>query len=138
MSQVRKQPLPVGRFWINVIDDAPGGTHTNRIANWEAWAAANPQRVAIDKREATDAGATWYLFRVLKPIKFDQIQFGFPNDAGGDVNTAADTSQRPPVPTVTSMLQDFLDGLTSGLTSSGFGRVAMIGLLLYAFSKTDK
>jgi hypothetical protein len=140
MTQERRQPLPLGRYWL-VVTSSP--TAPNRLDNFRAWAAANPRRVAIDKAEAaglTTNGA-WFLFRVLKPTRFDQKQFGFPNIAGSDVQTASDTTERPPVPKPADIFQDMLTDLSDRLKAgaeSSLGRAALVLGLLYLVTKASK
>jgi len=120
-AQVRKQPLPVGRYWITIIS-IPGGA--SKLDAFNGWIGSNPTRVLLERAEApaelTDNNGGFFIFRVLKPITFDQKQFGFPNDAGPEIQHASDTIQRPPVPKVTDILDDVVpaglfDGVGSGV-----------------------
>ena len=116
MAQEQKNPLPVGRYWISVTssDAAP-----QRMTNFLTWAISNSKRVTIEKQEpAGDSthNGVFAIFRVnTLPIRFDQLQFGFPNVAGPEIQTSADTVQRPPVPTPAGALGDIFGGITRAL-----------------------
>lgn len=100
MAQERRQPLPVGRYWLDV---RPGFLDTFR-----AWAASNPTRIALERSEA-HGGVTFFLFNVLKPTRFDQRSFGFPTIAPLSVQHAADTATRPAEPKPLDVLNDLLN-----------------------------
>lgn len=96
MAIERKNPLPAGRYWIDVIDYPPG--HMNEFT---AWALANDQKIAIEsteERTELDPHQLFVIFRVLEPVFFPQKNFGFPNIAGEQVHTSDDTAQKPDVP----------------------------------------
>lgn len=102
MAQERRQPLPIGRYWLDL---RPGVLDTFR-----AWAASNPLRITVERFEA-HGGVTFAIFRVLQPTRFDQRTFGFPSIAPADIQQASDTAQRPAVPTPLGTLNDILDRL---------------------------
>jgi hypothetical protein len=137
MSQVRVQPLPVGRYWIIVTDaltsTLPGGS--SRVLQFRAWAASNPTRVRVEHSDSSDltVDGAFFIFSILQPTRFDQRSFGFPNTAGPEVQTSADTVQRPPVPTPLSTLEDWI----SDLTQSVGGRFAIVAGLVYLASKME-
>ena len=102
MTLERRQPLPVGRYWLDL---RPGTLDTFRN-----WAAANLQRVQIERFEA-HGGVTFTIFQIVKPITFDQRTFGFPTIATPDVQHAADTATRPPVPKPLDALNELLNAV---------------------------
>jgi hypothetical protein len=128
MAQVRTQPLPPGRYWLDV--------QSAQLDPFRSWVASNPGAVTIEHSEAAPS-LTFFIFRTSKPMRFDQRSFGFPSVAGPEINTANDTVQRPPVPTVKSEVIDpLVDAVQSG-AASGLGRALIIGALVWAFSKAD-
>lgn len=138
MAQVRKQPLPVGRYWISVISPT-SSRDTTKADNFRAWIKSNPQRLALEKEERGDG--SFFIFRVVnKPITFDQRQFGFPNVADAGVQAAADTAQRPPTPTTADAVADIFapirDAIAAAAATSG-GRIALIAGLVFLASKSD-
>lgn len=116
MAQVRKNPLPPGRYWITVI--STGGK--SQLSNFRQWAASNPARVNITHTEPAGGGTNngaFFIFEIVKlPTRFDVAQFGFPNVAGPEIQTSADTVQRPPVPTPASVVTDALGDVVANIT----------------------
>lgn len=86
----RTNPLPAGRYWVDVFapqEDA-----------FQAWLQKNKANVAVTTTETFDPidgypGRVWRLFEVSAPVTWEGP--GFPTIAGADVQTAADTVQRP-------------------------------------------
>lgn len=115
MAQERRNPLPPGRYWITVI--STGGS---QLDNFRQWAASNPKRVKIEKTEPAGDGArngAFFIFSITAlPTTFDQRQFGFPNIAGPEIQSSADTVSRPPVPTPGSVATDALGDIFGGIT----------------------
>ena len=102
----RRQPLPVGRYWLDV--------RTGSLDPFLAWARSNPTRIehseAVETRgPGRSIGVTFFIFRVLQPTHFDQRSFGFPTVATPDVQRAADTAQRPDAPKPLDVLNDLLN-----------------------------
>jgi len=115
MSLERRNPLPAGRYWIDVTD-----------ANHEAfrqWTTSNPTRVTVLEEEPGD-GVTWFLWRQLQPAKFDQRTFGFPTIAPASVQHATDTAQRPPEVTSINILESFLSNAKTVI-------LLAVGLLIF-------
>lgn len=101
----RKSPLPIGDYWIDVIDE-PEQT------DFAAWAFENQASVRIVNAEHFDAvrwpdcpitegdcspSRTWVKFQVLSPVPWNAVALGFPNiiSKGEEVNTSADTATVP-------------------------------------------
>lgn len=130
MAQVRTQPLPAGRYWLDVP--------ITQLDPWMLWVRSNPQTVSIEHSEVAGspaAGLTFFIFRTSKPMRFDQRSFGFPSLAGPEIQTANDTVQRPPTPTAKSEVLDPLLEQVQAAAGSNLGRAVLIGVLLYAFTK---
>lgn len=127
----RRQPLPAGRYWITVTssDAAP-----DRMTHFLQWTTSNAQTVIVDKQEPIGGGGNgvFAIFTVLLPTTWDAKQFGFPNVAGPEIQTADDTVQRPPVPTAGSVLTDFL----GDFFSSPVGRFALLGALFVVLTRS--
>jgi len=118
VAQERRNPLPPGRYWLTVI--STGGN--SQLSNFRQWAASNPARVQITHTEPAGGGTSnggFFIFEIVKlPTRFDVAQFGFPNVAGPEVQTKADTEQRPPVPTASSITADALGDFFGGITKA--------------------
>lgn len=133
---VKKNPLPVGRYWIDVFDNGYG--------TWNAWlVTANLQsdptsygapglRVSVEKDEyyepfehsETDEmqpGRHWILFNVLEPTPWgdaNATKIGWPNTAPQSIQTSDDTVQKP----------DPNDARTDWLPDVGpLGKIAIAG-----------
>lgn len=132
--QERRNPLPPGRYWIAVVSRG-----NSELDHFRQWVQANPSRVKVEKSEPLGGGTSngaFFIFNVVAlPIRFDQKQFGFPNVAGPDVQRAADTVQRPPVPTPASVATDALGDIFGGITRAldAFDPRAKVVLALGAF-----
>jgi len=106
----RRNPLPVGRYWIDIFDDGKSA--------WDAWlATANiatdpttysgpSDRVQVIKEEyyppfvGSDEneypGRYWMLFKVVQPTPWTIAnKVGWPNTAPTNINTSDDTVQKP-------------------------------------------
>lgn len=105
MALQRTSPLPVGDYWIDVIDEP-------EQEDFAAWAFESQGKIgilAIEQYEAVSwpdcpitegecsPPRTWVKFRVLTPVPWDAIKLGFPNiiREGEMVNTSADTASVP-------------------------------------------
>lgn len=119
----RANPLPPGRYWIDVFDD--------NIPIFDQWSLAFSQAglIRVEATEHFDAKPylppfqdsqperNWILFRVIAPTPFDQLRFGFPTIATPDIDDSSDTVQRP------EPEQPFNIGralILTGLTIGGF------------------
>lgn len=137
MAVERRNPLPVGRYWIDVIDTRARPGLRLRFAEW---LGANRGNVRVVRREQfggllTGAPRDWYLFEVTTPATWPSTAgFGFPSIARSDtapsapeVTTAADTAKLPPPER--SMGQRLSD-LMSGASTLG-----VIALGIYLLSQ---
>jgi hypothetical protein len=109
-----RNPLPAGRYWIDVSNEpVPLGT-------WQGFVSAFKDFVHIEST-VDDGVHSWFLFTTSKPLVWPE-GIGFPTVAGPEIRSRADTVQRPdPVP-------DFLDSLPSARDiASGIGNAVTIG-----------
>lgn len=129
MALERRQPLPPGRYWINVI----GKPHE---LLFQGWALAFRDHVRFEKDELTPEigppvpmpGAPivrpqvhWYLFTTDTPLVWLGPSLGFPNIAGPEVQKMDDTIQAPgPTP-----------GFFDGFSFDGMGAYLLIAALVY-------
>lgn len=86
----RANPLPAGRYWVDVF--------TPQEAAFQAWLQKNKSNVAVTTTESFDPidsypGRVWRLFEVNAPVSWEGP--GFPTIAGANVQTSGDTVQRP-------------------------------------------
>lgn len=124
MAVERRNPLPVGRYWIDIIDEP--GAKSSRIFFFDSWLIRNSTAVKVLKKE--ELGTTlwsldysgirrnWYLFEVLSPVDWPRDKgFGFPSIVKSPqapnapaVTSSTDTAQRPPEPTWQDSLNNML------------------------------
>lgn len=93
MSLERRNPLPPGRYWIDVADRPAG-----QVAEFRSF--LEDSRVDVESEEDTPAdGATpaqtFFLFKTDKPLAFASERFGFPTIARADEHSKSDTGQVP-------------------------------------------
>jgi hypothetical protein len=99
MTLERKNPLPVGRYWV----DVPSGD----LPAFQQWLAERPSQIHVDGTAerlsynwlnnlggAFGANVTWYVFKVLSPVPW--FGPGYPTIATADIVSIDDTVQRPP------------------------------------------
>lgn len=97
MTLERRNPLPVGSYWVDVFGD--------KVPLFDGWLTAmHPIGVRTEVTEqfpATDdfPARTWYKFSVTQPIApWDAKTFGFPTVADASIKSSSDTVQRPDLP----------------------------------------
>lgn len=141
MTIERRNPLPAGRYWIDVVGD--------NFYVMEGWLKAVAPFVQVENQHLTpatgfDPGAgppllpgpdavanstpriMFYIFRTSKALPWVGAVLGFPNIAGPQIQTQADTTARPPTPK--GPLDDFFQNLPSG---EGLGALALLGALAW-------
>lgn len=143
MPQVRKNPLPVGRYWIYIL----GGASQDIF---DLWLKKNSDVVKVETKEAihdpnlsqpdvTPPGMpgvpsigtplqTFYVFNVLEPSIWPR-GVGFPNAADTNVHTTNDVTKRPPIPTVVDVAKDIAE--TAAEAAARMRDMALVGLGLY-------
>jgi len=134
MTMQRKNPVPAGRYWIDVFQQ--------KIPMFESWLARNKDLITVEQRTpfgevyGFSAYRVWYLFTVKStpgPI-FPQRIFGYPTFADAQIKTADDTAKLPPpVPGPGTMIADFFDDIKTGAIVIG-----LFWLFLEATSKGKK
>lgn len=119
----RANPLPIGRYWVDVFEKDWAAFH--------GWLAAQRSGVKVSSTESFEAidgnpAREWYLFDVVSPVRWEGP--GFPTVATKAIKSSADTADRPPPP------KNPLEGLGSALTPSGgtMFAVGALGLGLFA------
>lgn len=108
MAIERRNPLPKGKYWVDIIDTpkVPGAR-----LYFVAWLARNRGKVNVIKKEefgglTTGKARDWYLFEVLQPVTWETDKgFGLPsqvmsaeNPSAPIVTSSADTATRPEPP----------------------------------------
>lgn len=134
MAIERRNPLPVGLYWVDVFQP-----DWERFNSWLAKWSAETNVVRSEQFSSNEGGPAreWVLFEVLVP---DTVQWlkglGFPTIAGDRELTSDDTVQKPPPeqPPLDGWFEgDFLGGSSAGKGSSivpwvivgGLGAVAL-------------
>lgn len=120
MTVERRNPLPGGRYWIDIFD--------SKRSAFETWAAVNKDSVHVEVTESHDTNPPrdFYIFTVAErvavpggtgtiavPVQWDAATFGFPTIAGPEIKSSADTVSRPDLP------KDATDQISDGLDSIG-------------------
>jgi hypothetical protein len=136
MAVERRNPLPVGRYWVDQFETVGPGAG---ILGFDMWLRRHDNEVRLLKREDFPAGfwggpkhRVWYLFQVEQPVPWER-GWGFPTivqspaaPTAPPVTSSADTAQTPPPePGPMQQLEDlFGDAKT----------VLVVGVLIWAFS----
>jgi hypothetical protein len=136
MSLERRQPLPPGRYWIDVV----GKPHD---LIFKGWALGFRDHVHFESEDLTpelgpvvpSPGAPvvrpqvhWYLFNTDAPLVWLGPALGFPTIATPDVKTKADTANRPPAPA----------GFFDGFSFDGAGAYIALAALVYLVWKPSR
>jgi len=109
----RSNPIPPGRYWVDVVDDTLHRRGAYR--GFQAWLKSNSKTVRVLKHESTvtpvsfdtlfDAARPqldWYLFEVSAPTKrwAKSAKLGFPTVVSRAVKKRTDVHKAPPEKTV--------------------------------------
>lgn len=138
MTIERRNPVPKGRYWVDIIDTK---SYPGARLFFVAWLARNRGKVEVVKKESfgalvTGSARDWYLFDVKLPVTWEKGQgFGRPtivrsaeNPTAPVVTKPEDTATKPPPPpSFTEQLSEMLQDAKT---------ILIIGALVYAFSKS--
>lgn len=96
MALERRNPLPIGTYWVDVFADD--------IDAFRAWIVKNKDLVRVIRTEShaesewhsfgSYPARDWYLFDVIEPVKWEGP--GYPDIAKSRKLTSDDTVKRPP------------------------------------------
>lgn len=122
MAIERRRPLPAGRYWIDVFQP-------NRVA-WEIWSTAmkNVGRLTIEHTESFEPTEGEESARDFLIFSTDAETVGWPNRlgsptiAGKEIQSSADTVQRPDAPL------EPLDAISEAVSSAKQGAKTAIGV----------
>ena len=137
----RRNPLPKGRYWVDIID------RKGEVLAFEFWLIKNAAKLKLLKRE--DKGTTtfstdysgirysFFLFDVLEPVEWPRNKgWGFPSIAQSEFQPTApkiekseDTGVRPKVP---GPLESLTEALSDAKTFT------LIALAIYAFTQSGR
>lgn len=116
MTLERRNPLPVGRYWIDVV--------STKSEEFTGYLVAMGDRVHV---EVTEAGEPlFYIFSVKTPIPWFPVNFGFPTVAPASIKSKADTVSRPDLPKDGA---DQIDDAIKSVAGSG-SRLLEVGALI--------
>jgi hypothetical protein len=118
MAIERKDPIPIGKYWVDALDEIA-------IFYFDTWAIRNSGTVKVIKKEENPPGwlsssgrRNWYLFEVTAPTpRWQPVKnLGLPTivqsptaPTAAPVTSSADTATRPPPPTPSSMFGGMFD-----------------------------
>lgn len=93
MAIERRNPLPPGRYWQDILEQ--------HVASFREWLQSNKAVVRVvaaesHPRDGDWPAREWYLFEVSAPTPWQATKWGYPTIATGEVQSSADTVQRPP------------------------------------------
>ena len=131
MPQVRKNPLPAGRYWIFV--QAPS---IEILDQWLRYPG-----VTVERREESGGlrpfvspSEVFVLFEISLPLPWPR-GIGFPNAAAADERKAADVKQRPPPLTVKQVAKDIVETASEAAAEAITGTVIVVAIVLWAASQ---
>jgi hypothetical protein len=146
MTLERRNPLPVGRYWIDIFESG--------MTAWQAWLTANAGTVRVETTQDFESpgifahalehpleiwaerppARRFVIFAVSAPTPWSgTMGLGHPTVASPDVTQSDDTVQKPPPP------PEVLDSLSEGVASVGAfaataGKVAIgLGAIVAAY-----
>lgn len=129
MAIERRNPLPVGSYWQDIVYD--------RLAGFDQWLRRYPETVRVDATEEREGAEgspslTWYAFSVLSPTPWEGPGYPTIIPAGTRVTSASDVVQRPVAVDPVAELQS---AAVSGLKLGVGALVVVIGLQLIGKAK---
>lgn len=139
MAIERRNPLPVGRYWVDVFEPD--------MAGFREWLASHRgeriyvERSSLHEDQLGPGGSLfsepqvreWVLFRVLHPVPWQGP--GYPTIATEGIDHSSDTVQRPPPPrTLGDRLEDAA-GQTGRVISTALVTLGVVGVGLLLLSK---
>lgn len=124
MGMVRANPLPVGRYWIQLPLE-----HSIAFAYWRS-----QKDFVVTERLDTNPEDNWtlYVFRVIKPVEWQAEYFGWPNDADGDTIS----TWRPPSPSAPKRERRAARWKAAETLVLGVGTIVIAGMLINKFGNS--
>jgi hypothetical protein len=130
MTIERRRPLPVGRYWIDVF--------SSKQPSWEAWRETfvSPGDAVVEHTESFEENEggearDFVIFRTMKQLVWPDTDMQIPvNTAGTEIQSSADTVQRPDAPK--SPLDQISTGFSETLKTMSFvvgGVVVAVGVV---------
>jgi hypothetical protein len=133
MPMVRKNPLPVGRYWIFI--------QANSQDIFDLWLKKNADAVTVERKDTYGGlwpiikpNETFYVFAVKEEGIIWPRGVGFPNSADATVKTPDDVKQRGPVPTAADVVKDIAETASEAATSM-LTTAAVLALIWYFANK---
>ncbi len=119
MSLQRANPLPPGKYWVDVPVD--------QVVSFDAWSLANAATGAlhVDATSQYNDGWGWYLFTVKAPVAWNGP--GFPTIASASVKTPQDVHQAPVIETPS--LLESIGKIGTTVAWGLFGALALAAVL---------
>lgn len=120
---MRTNPLPVGRYWLDVFGD-----NRDKMASWVTSGGSSVQVQDTESFDENSGGPArdFYIFKVLAPLAWDAVTFGYPTVADSSVNSSDDTVQKPAVEST----QDILQAAGDTVTKIAFWGAIIVGGVL--------
>lgn len=122
----RRNPLPPGRYWIDVFG--------NNIGPFQSWLQSNRPSLTVESsRDFTVRGQPtrwWVLFVTRAPLTFDQKRFGFPTVADASVHRSEDTATNAPFTTSDALqeIADFANEKAKAVSDAASGAALPFGI----------
>lgn len=106
MATERRNPLPAGRYWLDVANA--------KAPIFDGWLEAFKASARVENTEASPE-TQFYIFSTTAPLVWLGPVLGFPTIAPASIRSKADTVQRPDAP------DPF-----AGFSFDGFGSTALL------------
>lgn len=138
MALERRNPLPPGRYWIDLFPSPVDGKPDGR-EHFAEWSDRHNDAVHVETTQSFDSDPprTFVIFKTFKDLPWGQEMgtvVGFPTIAGKEVQASEDTVQRPP-PEETAP-PTFFEGIGKVILWTAGGVVALGALsILYSYLK---
>lgn len=122
MALERQNPLPLGRYWVDVFEeDWP---------RFDAWLELNKHFVtvhAVENHDDEDPERRWYLFSVTAPFLVAWLGPGLPTIADTSIQSSEDTVEKPTAGLSTTEKLVFAGAIVGGAVAlkyllSGFSK----------------
>ena len=127
MALERRNPLPVGRYWIDVA--------AGKALELDGFFKSHAARVHVENTEESGE-VTFYIFSVSEPVPWFAVNFGFPTVAGPNIHSKADAVQSPDLPPSTAeTAEGLLKKAGSLLELAAWGVGILIGIKILEAAK---
>lgn len=138
MTLERRNPLPIGRYWQEVVELPDKPDARAKFANWLSRNKTSVHAESTEDHSDEDPPGVFYVIVVTAPTIWEGP--GYPTIASTTVKSRDDVVRKPdPTPSVADQVSGIADKTTEGI-ASGLKVVAVIAaaaLAVFFFSSKD-